>query len=111
MRTHYIYCLKVEDELFYVGYTNRDLNKRLNEHIQQAINPNDTQLINEGIRGKIDDKRKIILAAIEEGFELTIEPLLEKPIEEEIDEQYYIEHYSKKMKVKTNKINGFLFLK
>lgn len=106
MKKHYIYCLKVEDELFYIGYSNRDLQTRLKEHINQALNPNETQLINEGIRGKIDDKRKIILAAIDEGFDLTIEPLLEKPIDVDIDEQYYIDHYSKKMKIPTNKING-----
>lgn len=97
MDKHSIYCLKLEDTPFYVGYvleTNgRTLEDRLKEHIQSAKNPTKEQLENRAIRGGPTDKEKWILAALEDEIELTIEKIHTAELWEAIDEDYFIKYY------------------
>lgn len=103
---HRIYGIYVEEECFYIGYSDRDLKQRLKEHIHQSLNPTKEQLLNDVITGEEAGKRKIIRTAIEEGFELTIKCLYEAYTYEPIDEQAFIVHYRQEGYVLTNVANG-----
>lgn len=103
---HFIYGLYCDDELFYIGYCSRPLQDRLNEHIYTALNPTYEQSVNEGVRGKIDDKRKIIQTAIDEGFKLTIKCLEERYTYEPLDEEWAIIDHRQKGHFLTNTAVG-----
>ncbi len=108
---HRIYGIYVEDELFYIGYSDRDLDQRLKEHAYSSLNPTTDQLLNDVITGEENGKRKIIRTATEEGFELTIKCLKESYTYEPLDEEAFIQHYKQEGYILTNIATGGVFQK
>ena len=91
--THGVYDLKVEGVIYYRGYCcNRPLGDRLKEHIYSAQYPSKKEIENRAIRGKPSAKDQIILAALSDGLELTIEKVYEAPLYEPVYEEHWINH-------------------
>jgi len=107
---HGCYVIKCDSEIFYCGYIqDRPLQDRLKEHIYSALHPTTTQSINDIVRGDKSDKNKIITIAVNEGWDLTIEPILVKELWEEVDEDQMINHLRNEGHTLTNLMSGGMF--
>lgn len=105
-KTQHIYVLKVDDEIFYIGRTTRELTKRLEEHIFKALNPTKKDLVKDALLGFENPKRKVIRIATEEKWDITIESVYECPLTEELDEESWIQHYRRLGYCLTNTAKG-----
>lgn len=94
-RKHYIYGLKVEgtDQYFYIGYTNQNPIKRLQQHIKEAIEPSQRTLEHRLIMGGPSAKDKVIIDAIVAGKGILQDIIEDKALYEELDEVAWIQYY------------------
>lgn len=107
---HGIYVLKIDDIIFYVGYcARRSIYKRFEEHINESLYPTDKEKEARLIRGGPKDKEALIIAAIENNLKLEIEKILEVHLYEEVDEEFYIQHYKSLGYPITNIAKGQIF--
>lgn len=91
---HGIYVLKLEEFIFYVGYTcNRPIQHRLTEHITDALFPNEKEQKLRLIKGCMKPKDKWITTAFELDLKLEIEIVYSTALYKPVDECYWIQHY------------------
>ena len=104
---HGIYVLKVLDTIFYCGYCcNRPLERRLNEHIEEALFPSDAELNARLIRNEPTQKHQIIIAAYENNVPIEITAIHKAALYEEINEQHFIDQLIHEGHVLTNRAKG-----
>lgn len=97
---HRIYCINIEGEPVYVGYTTQNIEDRLKEHLYNATaRPNKVKELQNVVRGGPTTKDAVFKAAIEEGMEITVKLLEEQPLWVELDEQQWIEQIGQDYKL------------